>query len=64
MVGLGRAQARVETPTVGSRPIVGSKTTPREKTNNSLKATPEEENTQNYPRCLVEREQGSALRTK
>ncbi len=35
-VALCTAQSWTETPTVGSLPVVGSKTTPREKTNNTV----------------------------
>lgn len=45
-VALCTAQTWTETPTVGSLPVVGSKTTPREKTNNTVKARPERSNAQ------------------
>lgn len=38
-----------EKPTVGSHPVVGSKTTPREKTNNTVYARPVMSNTQTAP---------------
>lgn len=48
-VALCTAQTWTETPTVGSHPVVGSKTTPREKTNNTSKARPERTNCQTTP---------------